>query len=83
MTVIAGCLFHSPKNNVIADFGCGKGRLAESLPSHKVHSFDLIATKSFITACNFAMVILTQKTLFFLVCNVHIINIVCMPIMLF
>ncbi|XP_070197455.1 ribosomal RNA-processing protein 8-like isoform X2 [Littorina saxatilis] len=47
---------------VLADFGCGDGHLAESLPKHKVHSFDLVASKPFITACNIARVPLENSS---------------------
>ncbi|KAG6963727.1 hypothetical protein JG688_00008023 [Phytophthora aleatoria] len=38
---------------VVADFGCGDARLAESVPN-KVHSFDLVSRKPIVTACNIA-----------------------------
>jgi len=38
---------------VIADFGCGDARLAQSLPN-KVHSFDLVALNKYVTACDMA-----------------------------
>ena len=41
---------------MIADLGCGDGKLAESLPKNTVHSFDLVAKKPFVVACNFAKV---------------------------
>ncbi|RLN92026.1 hypothetical protein BBJ28_00008464 [Nothophytophthora sp. Chile5] len=40
---------------VVADFGCGDARLAESVPN-KVHSFDLVSRKPHVTACNIANV---------------------------
>ena len=40
---------------IVADFGCGEARLAESVPN-KVHSFDLVACKPHVTACNIATV---------------------------
>ncbi|KAJ4440853.1 hypothetical protein ANN_10700 [Periplaneta americana] len=42
----------SPKL-VVADFGCGDARLAQSLPN-KVHSFDLVAVCEEVTACDMA-----------------------------
>ena len=42
-----------PKETVIADFGCGEARLAQSVP-HTVHSFDLLASNSHVTACDMA-----------------------------
>lgn len=44
-----------PKKLVVADFGCGEGRLAKSVP-HKVHSFDLVAAHDHIVACDIANV---------------------------
>ena len=44
-----------PYHMVIADFGCGEARLARSVP-HTVHSFDLVACNSYVTACNMAHV---------------------------
>ena len=44
-----------PKTAVIADFGCGEARLAESLPN-KVHSFDLVAANDSVTACDMSKV---------------------------
>ena len=32
-----------PKKAVVADFGCGEARLAESVHRATVHSFDLVA----------------------------------------
>lgn len=40
---------------VIADFGCGDAKLAQSLPN-KVFSFDLIALNEFVTPCDMAQV---------------------------
>ncbi|BFZ15073.1 hypothetical protein BsWGS_18112 [Bradybaena similaris] len=40
-----------PKNLVIADFGCGDAKLAQSVPQ-KVHSFDLVALNKRITVCD-------------------------------
>ena len=42
-----------PKGTIIADFGCGEARLAQSVP-HTVHSFDLVAANSYVTACDMA-----------------------------
>ena len=44
-----------PHHMVIADFGCGEARLAQSV-LHTVHSFDLVACNSYVTACNMAHV---------------------------
>ena len=42
-----------PKDYVVADLGCGEGRLACSV-RQMVHSFDLLSTKSHVTACDMA-----------------------------
>lgn len=44
-----------PHDMVIADFGCGVAKLAQCVP-HTVHSFDLVACNSFVTACDMAHV---------------------------
>ena len=45
-----------PKQEVIADFGCGKARLAQTLDgkNFKVVSFDLVAANEYVTACDMA-----------------------------
>lgn len=40
-----------PPSTVIADMGCGKARLARSVP-HRVHSFDLVALDNHVIACD-------------------------------
>ncbi|XP_017148838.1 ribosomal RNA-processing protein 8 [Drosophila miranda] len=40
-----------PKTTIIGDFGCGDGKLAQSLPN-KVFSMDLVASRGDIIACN-------------------------------
>ncbi|XP_022232913.2 ribosomal RNA-processing protein 8 [Drosophila obscura] len=40
-----------PKTTIIGDFGCGDGKLAQSLPN-KVYSMDLVASRGDIIACN-------------------------------
>ncbi|CAH0479933.1 unnamed protein product [Peronospora belbahrii] len=47
---------------VVADFGCGDARLAESV-SNKVHSFDLVSRKSHVIACNIAKVPLKDSSI--------------------
>lgn len=47
---------------VVADFGCGDARLAESVPN-KVHSFDLVSRKPIVTACNIAKVPLADASI--------------------
>jgi ribosomal RNA-processing protein 8 len=42
---------------VVADMGCGDGKIAQELHSSlKIHSFDLVAPNKFITACDIARV---------------------------
>lgn len=36
---------------IIADFGCGEAKLAQSI-SNKVHSFDFVALNELVTACD-------------------------------
>uniref|UniRef100_A0A8D8MW57 Ribosomal RNA-processing protein 8 n=1 Tax=Culex pipiens TaxID=7175 RepID=A0A8D8MW57_CULPI len=42
-----------PENYIVADFGCGEARLAESVP-HKVYSLDLVAANDSVIACDMA-----------------------------
>lgn len=46
---------------MVADFGCGDARLAESV-SNTVHSFDLVSRKPIVTACNIADVPLPDRS---------------------
>ena len=48
-----------PPDFVVADFGCGEAKLAQSVP-HTVHSFDLVAANSSVTACDMAHVPLAK-----------------------
>ncbi len=52
---IVSYFHHLPVDKVVADFGCGEGKLAQSIP-HKVFSFDLVAVNPHIVACNMANV---------------------------
>ncbi|XP_064636831.1 ribosomal RNA-processing protein 8-like [Lineus longissimus] len=45
----------SNANLIVADFGCGDARIAQSV-SNKVHSFDLVAVNEHITACDMSKV---------------------------
>lgn len=47
----------------IGDFGCGDALVARSLPDRTVHSFDLVATNEFVTACNMLKVPLADGVL--------------------
>ena len=50
-----------PTEMVIADFGCGEAKLAQSVP-HQVFSFDLVACNSQVIACDMANVPLEDKS---------------------
>lgn len=50
-----------PPDSVIADFGCGEAKLAQSVP-HLVHSFDLVAVNSNVIACDMARVPLAKRS---------------------
>ena len=49
------------KRDIIADFGCGEARLAQSV-SNKVHSFDLVACNRHVTECDIANVPLKDNS---------------------
>ncbi|ORM40464.1 Ribosomal RNA-processing protein 8 [Babesia sp. Xinjiang] len=51
------------KGKIIGDFGCGDALIARTFSDRKVHSFDLVAQNSFITACNMAKVPLVNDSL--------------------
>lgn len=42
-----------PKDFIVADFGCGEAKIAESI-SQKVHSFDFVAMNDKVTVCDMA-----------------------------
>lgn len=50
-----------PPDFVVADFGCGEAKLAQSVP-HTVHSFDLVAANSSVTVCDMAHVPLGKRS---------------------
>ena len=50
-----------PSEMVVADFGCGGAKLAQSVP-HQVFSFDLVACNSQVIACDMANVPLEDKS---------------------
>lgn len=54
--------FFRPKDQVIADFGCGDARLSESVPN-KVYSLDLVSTKPDVIACDMAKTPLQSETI--------------------
>lgn len=41
-----------PASHVVADLGCGEGRLASSVRQPTVHSFDLVSSASHVTTCD-------------------------------
>jgi len=57
-------LQNKPEDTVVADFGCGEAKLAQSLHTRlkKIHSFDLVAANKFITACDISKVPLQDET---------------------
>lgn len=52
--LIVQWLCKKPKEWVVADFGCGEAVLSLLVPQQKVHSLDLVATNSRVTACDMA-----------------------------
>lgn len=54
---------NASKTSRIGDFGCGEARIAQALPKWQVHSFDLVAVNSFVTAANISDVPLADDTL--------------------
>jgi len=55
LDLIISDIKHMSGKLVVADFGCGEARLAESL-SNTVHSFDLVAANERVVACDMAKV---------------------------
>ncbi|XP_014219552.1 ribosomal RNA-processing protein 8 [Copidosoma floridanum] len=53
LDVIIDSITKMPKEYVIADFGCGDAKLADSVPQ-TVHSFDLVAVNDKVKACDMA-----------------------------
>mmetsp|Transcript_20533 Transcript_20533/g.52132 ORF Transcript_20533/g.52132 Transcript_20533/m.52132 type:complete len:422 (+) Transcript_20533:57-1322(+) len=50
---------------IVADFGCGEAKLAQSLPDRRVYSFDLVKHNDFVTVANCAEVPLKK-------CSIHV-----------
>lgn len=50
-----------PPSQVVADFGCGDCKIAQSV-KNKVHCFDLVATCDLVTACDMAHVPLKDRS---------------------
>ena len=44
------------KNQIIADFGCGEGKIQSTCINHKVHAFDLFASNKNIVQCDISNV---------------------------
>ncbi|XP_030762472.1 ribosomal RNA-processing protein 8 [Sitophilus oryzae] len=61
LDVIIKSIIKMPKTHIIADFGCGEARLAKEV-KQTVHSFDLVAANSTVTACDMAKVPLEDGT---------------------
>ncbi|XP_008190460.2 uncharacterized protein LOC661874 [Tribolium castaneum] len=61
LDVIIKSVKKMPKTHVVADFGCGDAKLAQSI-KQKVHSFDLVATNEAVTACDMAHVPLENNS---------------------
>jgi SAM-dependent methyltransferase len=51
-----------PSHYVIADFGCGEGRLSLKVP-HKVHSFDFVSVGDHVTSCDMSHVPLDDSSI--------------------
>ncbi|MPC37006.1 Ribosomal RNA-processing protein 8 [Portunus trituberculatus] len=54
LDLIIKWLSKKPKEWVVADMGCGEGTLAQRVPQSCVHSLDLVAANSQVTACDMA-----------------------------
>ncbi|XP_003384920.1 PREDICTED: ribosomal RNA-processing protein 8-like [Amphimedon queenslandica] len=50
-----------PPQTIIADFGCGEAKLAQSVP-HTVHSFDFVAVNEYVTPCDMSNVPLDDSS---------------------
>ena len=59
--LVSSVLIFRPKDAVVADFGCGEGRLALSVPQ-KVHSFDLVSRADHVVACDVKRTPLPDKS---------------------
>ncbi|KAL7737144.1 hypothetical protein ACLKA6_005354 [Drosophila palustris] len=62
LTRIIKTIKRLPKTAIIGDFGCGEGKLAQSVPN-KVYSMDLVATRPDIVACNMTKTPLQPQSL--------------------
>ena len=64
-------------NDIIADMGCGEGRLFELLSNLplKINSFDLVATKPFITKCDVSRTPLESSVVSFVVFSLSLMNV--------
>jgi len=48
---------------VVADFGCGDAKLAQTFAEFKIHSFDLIAVNKYVTAGDMAHTGLANRSI--------------------
>ncbi|KAH8415806.1 hypothetical protein KR222_001178, partial [Zaprionus bogoriensis] len=62
LTRIIKTIKRLPKTSIIGDFGCGEGKLAESVVN-KVYSMDLVAAHDKIIACNITKTPLAAQSL--------------------
>ncbi|PIK57767.1 hypothetical protein BSL78_05293 [Apostichopus japonicus] len=51
-----------PQNCIVADFGCGEAKIAQSV-KQKVHSFDIFPANERVTVCNISKVPLKSESL--------------------
>lgn len=62
LDVIVGFINKRPSNLVIADFGCGEARLAQSVKNTTVHSFDMVKLNDRVTVCDMRSVPLDNQS---------------------
>lgn len=62
LTRIIKTIKRLPKTAIVGDFGCGEGKLAQSVPN-KVYSMDLVANRADIVACNITKTPLQPQSL--------------------
>ncbi|XP_071847714.1 uncharacterized protein [Apostichopus japonicus] len=60
--VIIKYLNNRPQNCIVADFGCGEAKIAQSV-KQKVHSFDIFPANERVTVCNISKVPLKSESL--------------------
>lgn len=62
LDLIVDFIKSKPKRLLIADFGCGDGKLAQNVPN-KVHSFDFVALNDHVTVCDMSKVPLKDSSI--------------------